>query len=352
MLDFKAVKNKFKMMLAKNHFDVNARLVMYEKIGTALSENVSILEAVSDLHKRYIKRNNPLSYMTGSWIQGIKKGNTFANTLKEWVPEGDIYLIASGEDRNNLKESFDELLRVTEEQRKIKKMISSSIYPQFLTIAILLGVIYGFSSYIAPQFRELIPAEKWPPIAIYYFGFSDMVLKYYIHFSVTLALLVGFTAWSFKNLTGPIRRVLDRIPPWTIYREMESANLLIVLSGMIKSGIATNEAITKIERFSPSYTSYHLKLMRKRIAMGINEGEAMNTGMLPEDLADDVMDYGKRAGFSKGIMSIGRRAGNEVVSKIEGNIGKVSKSVNYLIYGYAGFAIMTISELVAQMMDV
>ncbi len=352
MLDFKAIKRKFQTMLAKNHFDVTARLVMYEKIGTALTEDVSVLEAVGDLHKRYIKRKNPIGYMTGSWIQSIKAGNTFAEAIREWVPEGDVYLIAAGEDRGNLKESFDELLRVTEEQRKIQSLVSSNIYPQFFTVALLLGVIYGFSSYIAPQFKDLIPEEKWPPIAIYYFGFSDAVLKYFAYFGAVLTVVIVLVGLSFKNLTGPVRQTLDKLPPWTIYRELESTKLLIVLSGMIHSGISSSDAISKIEKFSSPYTRYHLKLMRQRLAMGINEGEAMNTGMLPEDLADDVMDYGKRAGFSKGIMSIGRRAGNQVVKKIESNIGKVGKTINYLIYGYAGFAIVTISELVSQMMDV
>lgn len=347
---FYSIQDKVKFFLAKDRFDTNARLVMYEKLGSALSEGITILDIVSDLHKRYVRRKNPISYMTGKWISKIKKGENFSEAIKGWAPEGDIYLLAAGEERNNLEESFSELIRITNEQKKLKKLVSSDIYPQFFTLAVLLGVIYGFSSYIAPQFKDLISEDKWPPVAIYYFAFSDAVLNYFAYIAAAMVLLIGLSAWSFKNLTGPLRTRLDKFPPWTIYKEMESANLLIVISGMVKSGIAVNDAITKIEKFSPKYTSFHLRTMKRRLAAGINEGEAMNTGMLPQDLADDVIDYGKRAGFSKGILSIGRRAGDEVVEKIGNNISKIGKLVNYSIYGYASFAIMSISGLVDAMM--
>lgn len=342
---------KIKLAIAKNNFDVAQRVLMYEKIMMGLEDGVSIREVISDLHKRYVKRDKIFQHMTREWIASVDSGQNFSIAIKEWVPESELYMIAAGEEKNNLLESFGELIRTTRDQEELAKTVKKKIYPQVFVLAALVSVIYGFSKYLAPGFKEMTPEEEWPDMAVNYFAFSDWAIAYFPYIGAFMGVFGLLALVSFKLLRGPLREALDKYPPWSVYREIESAKLLVVLSGMLKSGIAINDSIEKLNKFSTPYMKGHLNKMRARLSTGMDEGTAMSTGLFPDDLADDVIDFSKRSGFSKGIMSLGRRMSKQTSEKIADGADKVGKYLNYAIYLYVAFTVIAVSEIVTAMIN-
>lgn len=343
--------NDLKKKLLKSQFDTRQRVMLYQEILIGIEDNVSIPEIIKDIHAVYVRKKSPFKVMTKEWLVGSASGKRFSEYTKGWIPDNELFLISAGEEKDKLNESFSELIRIVSEQEELIKSIKSKIYPQIFLFFALSGAIYAFSSKLAPGFKKIMPEDQWPTSAQHYFAFSDWYVAngHYLIFAMIAFLIISFL--SFKTLTGEIRNKLDKYPPWSAYREIQSAQFLVVVSGMVKSGIAMKDILSNLNKNSSPYLKSHLKKMIFKLARGVGDGESLNTGLLNEDIVDKVTNYSKRSGFHKGIMALGRRSSREMIEKIEKGANKAGSYINYAIYLYVGFTIVALSEMVSTMIS-
>jgi len=344
---------KLNRFLAKNAFNEDARLKLYHNILNGLKENISHIDIIIDLHARYKATEDSAQFMTEEWIDGFENGKEFSEVAKDWIPSSEIFLIVAGEKSENLSKSLEELIRVSGEKKKLKALAKKTVVPQLISLTMLFAIIYFFSSFMAPSFKEMVPEEDWSPLSVNYFNFSDWMVNNMI-FVVGIVLAVIITVgWSFKNFTNPsIRPIIDKYPPWTIYREIESANLLISLAGMLESNVSLNHGLKHVKDHASKYTKGHLVKIIRQFERGSDDGSAMDTGLLPTDVSYEVKDYGKRAGFARGIVSIGGRISKEVIVKVEKQSSLFAGITKFSIFGYAGFTIMAIMDVLNAAMAV
>jgi type II secretory pathway component PulF len=342
---------ELKKWWAKNQFDVRQRLLMYQEILMGIEDNVSINEIIKDIHAVNVRKKNAFEIMTKEWVIGAASGMRFSQFAKGWIPDNELFLIASGEEKDKLNESFEELIRIVTEQEELVKSVKSEIFPQIFLFFALSAAIYGFSLKLAPGFKKILPEEKWPEITKMYFSFSDFYVDYGPYL-IVIALIFAILAFSsFKVLTGDFREKLDKIAPWSIYKNIQAAHFLIVASGMIKSGIALKDVLKNLDQHSFPYLSWHLNKMLRKLTRGEGEGMSLNTGLLDEDTMDRIANYSKRSGFHKGMLSLGRRASKEMISRIERGASRSGSYINYAIYIYIGFTVAALSEMVSSVIS-
>mgnify|MGYP005840709709 CR=1 FL=1 len=337
--------------LAKNSFTIKERLFFYEELVIGIEDGVAMLDIVDDVFEGYKRRGSILSVMAKEWSVDMKSGRTFANALSSWVPESELYLIASGEEKNNLAFTINELIYTVKEQEELSKSIKKKLLPQVLVIFVFFLIVYGGSKYISPGFKELIPEKSWPEISRNYFLMSDWAVNYVPYIGTLLLISFISIFATFKSFTGSFRNILDDYFPWSVYKKIQAASFLIVLSGMIKSGIATRQSIEKLYKFSSPYMKTHFTKMNFRLSKGIQEGSALDTGLFDKTTVVKIENFGKRSGFSKGILSIGKRVAKETRENLDSLADKIGKYVTYLIFGYVGFSIVALSSLVSAMID-
>ena len=149
---------------------------------------------------------------------------------------------------------------------------------------------------------------------------------------------------SLPKLYGSYRVFLDKIPPWSIYKRIQSGYFLINLSAMLSSGVSPIKSLESMSKLANPYFKWHLKKMIAGISSGKKEGDALNTGFIPEEMMDDIIDYGRLSSFSLGIQRVGERAieKTSIFLKTASTIVK-----NIIMLGFTLFLIFTMGSILA-----
>lgn len=328
--------------LAKFSFNVDKRLVFYEKLLSFVKDGISPYDAIRTMHKRFVKEKRSDRHITQSILKDQGAGESLASALSKWVPDNDVSIIRSGEVTDDLPGSLVEVIRLTGDMRTLKKGVGKAVRPAIVQLIVLLGIIYALSVYMIPEIKTFGDPESYPAITLSYFAFADFIAAYFV---LIIGVIIGFILWikwAIPNMTGSARSFFDKIPPFSISRQISSGYFLLTVAAMMSKGISLIDALSNIQKSSNPYQKKHIIQMKKRIGEGFNEGDALNTGYLPPDMAGDIIDYGGLTSFSEGIASIADRSVKDILEFLE----KVSGSIKIIMLALlAGIGVLTVISI-------
>jgi type II secretory pathway component PulF len=178
---------------------------------------------------------------------------------------------------------------------------------------------------------------EWPFISKFAAVMSQDVTASIPYITVFTVIFVIVAIYSMPRYTGFFRKYLDMIPPWNIYRSMQSASFLLTISSFLEAGLNIEVAIPEIMDISSPWLKSHLDKMLINIRQTVPPGEALNTGLISTEQAAILQAYGKVTSFSVGI----QRAAKEVVEK---TLSQVSIASNTLRVG--GMLLVGVSMII------
>lgn len=325
-----------------------ARIKLYDRLGSFLSDGVSVYEAANRLSKRLADRGDAKAVVLKDLLSAQEAGRPLASALLKWVPSTESAMIDAGEASSALADGFFEAARIgrtTSERRSA--LVGGLSYP-IVILMIVINLLAGFYLYMVPRFESISSPKYWSGVSAFVYELSRFVVKDGPYLAIAGAVLIGFMIWSMPRVTGPFReRFLDRLPPWSFYKVAQSSAFLIALSSMLKVGIPMQEALRKIRSQSSPWLSLYIDQMLRRLEFGSGYGEVLSCPMFDIDTSDDLAIYGSLSSFDEAIQKIGRNATENSLKKIQGSaviIRYVMMLVAGLCIGGIFMAIMGISS--------
>ncbi|MBE0468178.1 MAG: type II secretion system F family protein [Methyloprofundus sp.] len=337
--------------LAKLSFNVDKRLVFYEKLLSFVKDGISPYDAIRTMNRRFVKEKASDRHITQSILKDQGAGNSLADALSKWVPDNDVSIIRSGEVTDDLPGSLIEVIRLTGDMRTLKKGVGKAVKPAIVQFIVLFGIIYALSAYMIPEIKTFGDPENYPGFTLYYFGFADFIAEYFVFIAGFFVGIFLWIKWAIPNLTGVARPYLDRVPPFSIARRISSGYFLLTVAAMMSKGVSLIDALSNIQKSSNPYQKKHILQMKKRIGEGFNEGDSLNTGYLPPDMAGDIIDYGGLTSFSEGIASIANRSVKDILEFLEKVSGSVKIVMLALLSTVAVLTIVSIMMIVLEMTE-
>lgn len=337
--------------LAKMQFGLDARLGLYKKLLTYYQQGIPPYDALKKIHRRMVQRKNPLAIIIKEWLDNLDFGKKLPDVIRDWAPPSDIALIAAGEMGGNLDEALREIIELNQQQKVLRKAVRSQLIPAAAWLVILWGIIYGISSELMPLFVESTDPKLWPDSSKAYFDFGSFFKAWGIYIALAMIGIAIFLLRIFPKWVGEWRDRLDKFIPFSLYRMLEGATLLITMAAMTRSGVAPADSLNRIAVFSTPYLKDHLRRMRSSLQAGKPEGEAIDTGLLPRDIADDIADFGEANGFTRAIEELGKTIGERTAESISRTANGINMAVKMLIFGFAlwtfgalGFLVLAIAD--------
>lgn len=316
---------KTEAFFTRVQFTSSKRLFLYQKISSFLDQGVPIHDILDQLAKNYaaLKKSDIRATILKEWVAGLSVGRDFSTILGEWVPAAEAMLIRSGEKSGSLSDAFRNACVTTEASGRMKETIFAKLsYPAVLFM-MLFGLIYMFSTKAIPPLVLVKDPETWPPASKNLYTMSTFVENYWLAFIVSIVVFVIFVLISIPRLTGFSRRILDRLPPWNIYKTFQSAVFLVSIAAMMRTGTPLVESIQAMKRLSNPYVTEYLKKMLLRMDAGRPIGEALNVGFFTNEMGMDIKIYGEVSNIQGAMDEIGRVS-------IEDGIKKISSGANSL----------------------
>lgn len=299
--------------------NIQMRGILYKKMSSLLKQNISVKDIIDALMNVEAKKpkasRTPVYYFLVHAKKTIDKGDSFSKSLKGWVSDNEYSLIAAGDKSGDLSKSFEMAVDLTEKIQDAKKQImAAAAYPvTILLVAIL--VLYGFSIQLLPVLESIVPVEQWPSSSQDLYYLANFVNQNILYIFIGLGVGAVVIAKSMSLWTGKIRDKVDNYPPYSSYKDFQSAIFLISLSTLLKAGISLRESIALMHDQGNKYVKSHLSQALKNLEKGVSGGKALNIPFMGSG-GDDVEIYGMASDFDEAMEELGNQFIKKQINKI------------------------------------
>lgn len=334
--------------LARMNFDLSKRSRFYRDMASFTSEGITGVDAMEKMLK-VASRRKGLSYMATilSDVIGRLKGGSLSigEALAPWVPGPESSMISAGESSGLLVESFKELAWNTGAQARVLALLRGKVFKTGVLIVAAIVLAYYVLAIAVPQATQLLTPEIVDRLVIapHYISIGNFIVSNaFIIAGLLLAAGVA-AALSLARWTGQHRTSVSRwLPPWSLYSWTQGSFFLASMSSMLGAGLTFKQAIEMTIPSSSPWQKWHLRRMRKALDSGKGEVEAMDTGMLPDPVMDQVSIYASLPSFPK-VMAAASR---DSILMYEEKVTLIAKTLEFLvIITLAVFIVITVVSI-------
>lgn len=292
-------------------FSKKQRIYIYQFCGDMIKAGLPLYDSLNKLQTEgQMLLGKGFSQKLLLLITQMKQETSVSAVFTGAVPTTELSLITAAEKSGSLAEGFFTLVSIIKYNDELRKKIISALTFPLIMIALSLVVIAGYAEKVFPAFASVLSVDKWPGItqSLYHFGialYQGLWLKIIIGF-VCCVLLARF---AMANLSGTLRnRALDKILPFSTYRQLTSSVFLNNLSLMLSNNIPLTDAIVIVQSNANRWLTWHLDVMLGKMAQGMNYGKALDSGLLGAEELLNISLYADLPSFNEVLLSVSERS--------------------------------------------
>jgi type II secretory pathway component PulF len=323
-------------------FSSEIRLSLFKKIASFVGQGMPLLKTLGILEEEYRNINgflDPRPYALKQWIDRMSnEAMTLHEAMSGWSTPNERMLIKSGEDSGSLSEAFENAIETTEATSNMASTVKSKLSHPALLLGILLLLVYLFSTEVVPVLIEVKDPQTWPDDAKALYTLSVFVENYLFHTLAAFALFIYAIAKVMGNATGPFRKYIDHLPPFSMYKSFLSSVFLVSLSSMMKSGVPIQNSIYEIRKLSNKYTKSQLTEIIDNFDKGLDVGPSFNTQFFDNETKVDIAVYSRASDIAENMQVIGKSSIANGVKTISQVADMIKLLVMLLIVFYIGWS--------------
>jgi len=327
---------------AKLQLTSMARLRLYRKIGKMLGNGLPLLRVLDELELRASsdgrKPKEAEAIVLADWRRAVQNGGTLAEGMDGWVPYAEQMIILAGEQSGRLEHALESVAGVVTAGRKIRSAVVGGLAYPAAVLCMVIVYIYLFGVRVIPQFARIVDPERWQGAARSLYVMSTLVRHWMVPCVILVAaIVVAFWLSLSRWQRGP-RIVLDRYPPYSIYRLINGCGFLVAFASLQASGYTVEKSLSKLAENASPWLRVRIEDTIFGVRSGLNAGEALKSAgyrFPSKEIVDDLCIYAEYNGFDQALRALAEEWMEEGVSTVSAQMRKLN-----------GFAIATLSLVI------
>lgn len=250
--------------------------------------------------------------LSQSWLLAYQRaGGDLYATWEHHLPRAELVLIRASQSLGNsaLLSTLTALSRVLRLLQDAARILNSTLWPAVLALFVATFVSLAVPWFTLPRLMDTfatVPAHYYGRMTSSLVTFASVVDAYYVFLLLLISGGAALLMWSLPNTAGPVRRHLDRVLWWKVYRDVSALRflsfLLISLGDAAHGPVQLRSALLRQRVGASLWLSRHIDGMLVRIDHGMAGPETFNTGLFSQEqfwfLYDMVLARGLAAGLS------------------------------------------------------
>lgn len=314
---------RIKVLWAKHEFrekrgDIYS-MIIAQLTNTGGRRVETLAEMFFNWAARSAERDETISIVYKAIEQRLRSGKTFSSALKGFIPSEEALLINSGETSNRLADALTAALNSQKASTEMQGAVAGAMMqPIFNFLAwIVAGICMG--KMLWPELLASFSQEFWPQWALLIINVDLWMAKnWYILFFGLIGLPIHY--YSLSRWVGKSRQFFDKIPPWSMYRDKTASSLLVILAGLIRSGLTLDEALNRISnsQMCTPYLRWHINIMIRRMRKdGDNALKMFQTGLFSQAIVDRLADSLRTRSADEALSELGEKSLGAVVAIVK-----------------------------------
>lgn len=326
--------SNFSFFFAKLFFGKNSRIRVYRQLERLIRNGVKTSIALDTLYNRASKDGKKptgnLAIIFNEWRKSYQNGEQLGDVVKGWVPESEQMLIEAGEKSGEVPNALKNVIQITQTNGKIKSAIIGGLIYPIILLLVIIGMMWGFKLQIVPAFSQIIPAEQWTGSAKSVYDTATFIYDWSIPILIAVGVLITLYISTISIWTGEIRRIFDKIPPWSMYRLWQGSSFMLSLAALLRAGVPVSDGLKTIRRNASPYLAERIDRTLFHYNTGAHFGEALyrTKFQFPEkEIVEDMRVYSTLPKFEEVMQTIT----NEWLENSIEMVQAQAKTINYVM---------------------
>lgn len=325
------------------NFGSDARIDLYERLAEFDNNGKDIGSALRKQYQRFKKRKDMRHAVWYDLAGEVTAGGKLSKAIAPYIPPSERLAIAAGEDTGNYAEGFTMAAYIAQSVADLRgAIVGTLLYPAILGLLFIV-LMYFVSWQLVPAMLNIAPVEKWPAMSYALYVFSNGIKMFGLATLITVIVTAVANIYSFGKFVGPIRAKLDKYwPVNVVYRKVQGAMFVVILAAMQKGGIPLDAALRDIRAIATPWLRSHIEIFQRRLSAGRTSSEAINTGLLDQDVIDTLEDYDDSGSFSKALEIVGKNVVKRTIKSVK-SVASLFSAL--MMLGVAGGIVWTYASM-------
>lgn len=345
--------SKYKLLVLRLCFFSFVRVNFYEQLLALLKADIAMYDALVLMKSKY--QSHKTIFKT-FWIQRkilddmiyrVSAGYgtlSLAELLEGLVPRSDLIILSV--DSRKVNTALEKVTQIIAKFNHLKIEVSKMFFTPIVALLLLIILIFMTNAYIFPILLTIKPVDKLPSSTYGLYEFCHFFASNLYILVLILIIAIIAIAYSLPSLIGITRKILDKIPPYNIYKQLIATSFLISLSLLLQSGDDFFSAIHKIQHNTSRYLSEFLEHIFQRISLGDRPGEALAGIKLftqSTQIYIEILD--EAHALSQGIANLTDRSVDMQIRSIKRLLTSLSSVLLFAVIGFGLWFYIGITEV-------
>ncbi len=268
----------------------------------------------------------------------------FAEVVRRYAPESESLIFAKFGSSSD-SDLFRAAARIAEVELEIRKAIMSAVLPPAFIMIMMLILLYFLGKDFYPTLMLVSPMEDWPfawrAVASLALWVAD---NPFALFACAAAARVVYKVVQL-NYVGPLRRGLDKIPPFSLHRIGVGATFAFVIIENAAVGNAVNSNLMRVlSKGASGYAKSRILAIGKHISSMNIGAAAIKAGMdFPDPELNAVLEaYAERGNWVESF----RTYAEGWLRRLEGKVKAAVSILNIVLLAAAAAFIAVVGRTI------
>ncbi|GGF92695.1 MULTISPECIES: type II secretion system F family protein [Cysteiniphilum] len=354
---------KLQVKWLASQFTSTKRMKLYKSLKMLLSSGMSMNMALERMSYNFKKCGrklfNPdallISILDDVNFRYSKLGMSFFDAIRPYIPKSEMSILSS--DSYEIANGLENVVKHADKQGALIRAILISMTKPAMFILAMVGMMYFSAMKLMPSLNASIPKDKMPAITLKFSHFNQWMVDHVFIISVILIVLIVGIVVIIPQQKNKVRRILDYLPPFSIYKKISTVKFLVSLSLLLSSHNKDSKdkhnvqaslhfSLLSIRNNANGYIASYVNAMLSFLDQGTAPGETlMNTGFFDRNISALIGVYSDAGKLGEGIYDLAVNYFDEQINQIKRSF-KVISGVFFLAMGsYLAFFVIALQAL-------
>lgn len=244
--------------------------------------------------------------------QKISEGQPLAEGMREWFSMNVVEIVRVGEEGGILNATIRSAITTLDQRTSTWGAFFTAItYPLVVMLMACVIIVY-LDKTVFDQFRQIKPIAEWPAAGQSLVSTAHLLERGWWVLLLMIATIVFLFRYAMHNYIGELRPLLDRFPPFSLYRRFAAAYLMETMGLLVANGVVFKNAIKIMQYQANPYLISHLVMMEHLLGMGRgNISDVLATGLISDADVMRLRVLAEVKGFEHALIRMGVRGAEE-----------------------------------------
>ena len=213
-------------------------------------------------------------------LRRLDEGGTVVDAMATLFPLDIVGALGAAQQSGDLAETGMPVLERLRMQFDARQGVVGDLIKPMLYMLFAVGLFAGFAVAIWPEFETTSNPEDWPALAKVNYQIGQAIVDWWHAALVGLVALAVSVRLLLRRYAGRGRKLLDRLWPFSVYRELRAANALEELGTLLTAGREPGAALDTVSTHATPHVNMYLRQMKRRLDEGRNLAEVLDVGFI------------------------------------------------------------------------